>query len=321
LPVLIARLLIAHCLSSFYLSSKDSISDQWATNHSFIRYNKVEGIYTCETPLLADVIRGEWKYDGAIMSDWFGTVSTVPSILAGQDLEMPGPPIFRGSRLVQAVKDGLVSEDIIDQRATRMLEWIDKVTTPASVAPLTQDESVTIARQVASEGVVLLKNHDNLLPLNPTEMKRLAVLGVPAADPPLGGGGSSLAPAQYVRTPLEYLKLALRGEEALIRYARGVECNKTLPLLPANLITTKDGQPGVAITYRNNSGSIVLNENQAVPQVMMLGYLKPQLDRSQSFTYEMETIFVPETTGRHTIGVRSTGQYSLFIDNAEVRTI
>ncbi|KAH6977462.1 putative glycosyl hydrolase [Ilyonectria sp. MPI-CAGE-AT-0026] len=282
-------------------------------------YNKVENVHTSETPLLAEVIRSEWGYDGAIQSDWFGTVSTVPSILAGQDLEMPGPSIFRGPRLMQAVRDRLVSEEQIDQRATKMLEWIDKVTQQSMKPPLSQDDSVAVARQVAAEGIVLLKNEGAVLPLDPKAPSRIAVIGLPAVDPPVGGGGSSLAPPQYVQNAFDAIKAA-HIDPHLVRYGGGVRCNRILSAIPADQISTPDGLQGVSVAYYNNSSpsTPVFTELQGRAQVMMLGRLAPGLDESGGFRYEIKTTFIPESTGNHSIGVRSTGAYRLFIDESEI---
>lgn len=233
---------------------------------------------------------------------------------------MPGPSIFRGPRLMKAVRDGLVSEGQIDQRATKMLEWIDKVTQRSTKLPLSQDDSVAVARQVAAEGVVLLKNEGAVLPLDPKTPSRIAVIGLPAVDPPVGGGGSSLAPPQYVRNAFDAIKAA-HIDPHLVRYGGGVRCNKILPTIPADRISTPDGLQGVSVAYYNNSSpsTPVFTEPQRRAQVMMLGWLAPGLDESGGFRYEIKTTFIPESTGNHSIGVRSTGAYRLFIDESEVR--
>ncbi len=76
----------------------------WALMSS---YNRLNGTFTAEHPwLLTEVLRGDWGYDGAVMSDWFGSHSTAPTVNAGLDLEMPGPPRDRGAKLVDAVDAG-----------------------------------------------------------------------------------------------------------------------------------------------------------------------------------------------------------------------
>lgn len=233
---------------------------------------------------------------------------------------MPGPSIFRGARLTEAVKDGLVPLEAIDKSATKMLEWIDKVTAEKAVVSLTEEESIKISREVASEGIVLLKNEDNALPLDASSTEKIAVIGLQAINPPVGGGGSSLAPPQYIRRPYESLKTTHSNPD-LVRLAPGVRCNKLLPLMPTKFIQKIDGQSGVKIVYFNNSSpdQPVFEEYAKSTQVMMLGHLKPGLDEAGGFRYEITTQFVPETSGEHIVGVRSTGAYELLINGEQVR--
>jgi beta-glucosidase len=207
------------------------------------RYNKVEGVQTSETPLLEEVIGKEWGYDGAIQSDWFGTVSTVNSILAGQDLEMPGPSIFRGNRLLDAINRGEVTEAQIDQRARKMPEWIHKVTGPERKPVLTTEEVKSVARKVALEGIVLLKNENDALSLGLTGTTKLAIIGLPAIDPPVGGDGSSLAPPQYVLKPLEFIQKA-HPEPEPVRFAGGVKYNKISQSFPKTYLRQRMGERG-----------------------------------------------------------------------------
>lgn len=278
----------------------------------------MEGVYTSETPLIEKVIRGEWGYGGAIQSDWFGTVSTAASILAGQDLEMPGPSIFRGPRLLKALEEGQVTEEHINRCARKMLEWIDRVTSSDRKPALTTKEAISVAREVASEGIVLLKNENEALPLDLTKAPKLAIVGQPAVDPPVGGGGSSLAPPQYVLKPLDFIDAA-HPQSELVQFAAGVRCNKLLPTIPTDLIRAENGKNGVDVTYYNNKSpdSPVLKEFQSHGQVAMLGRIRPGLDAA-GFRYELSTTLTPETTGNHTIGVHTTGAFKLFVDSSEV---
>ncbi len=82
-------------------------------------YNRVNGPYCSEHAELIAMLRDEWGFDGLVMSDWFGTHSTVPAANAGLDLEMPGPPQFFGDKLADAVRAGEVSESVLDDKAHR----------------------------------------------------------------------------------------------------------------------------------------------------------------------------------------------------------
>lgn len=97
-------------------------SNPWCVMAS---YSKTNGIYASNNKwLLNDVLREEWGYDGLVMSDWFGMNSIVPSVKAGLDLEMPGPPRKRGKNLVDAVKKGFLEEDGMDANVRRVLQLV-----------------------------------------------------------------------------------------------------------------------------------------------------------------------------------------------------
>ena len=99
----------------------------WAIMSS---YNRLNGTYTSEHEwLLSTVLRGEWRYDGIVMSDWYGSHSTAQSVEAGLDLEMPGPGRFRGDHLARALETAEVSAKSVKASAGRMLKLIERVET------------------------------------------------------------------------------------------------------------------------------------------------------------------------------------------------
>ncbi len=91
-------------------------------------YNKINGTYAAEHHwLLTEVLRDQWGYDGIVMSDWFGSRTTAPTVNAGLDLEMPGPTRDRGDKLIAAVKDGAVSAETVRTRAINMVRLMQRV--------------------------------------------------------------------------------------------------------------------------------------------------------------------------------------------------
>lgn len=267
--------------------------------------------------MIKDIMRKEWGYDGAIMSDWFGTVSTVDAVKAGLDLEMPGPPIFRGQRLIDAVRTGLITGHELDERAFKMLEVVHKTGNLSSSPPWPKVKNIAVARQVASEGIVLLKNEKQILPLDLEQPVSIAVVGLHAIEPPMNGGGSSFAPPQYLQKPLDCIR-ALHRHPNVVKFAGGVKCNRVLPMIPSEVTFAKNGKNGVDIAYYNNGTSEpVLEEFHKTAQIAMLGFLKPGLN-SSGFHYVMTTTVRPKTDGRHTIGIQATGAHQMFIDGIEV---
>ena len=202
-------------------------------------YNKVNGRWCSENEhLLTTVLRRQWGFPGMVISDWGGVHSTVDPVVAGLNVEMPGSR-FMGKALIDSVKAGKVSEDVINQRVREILRVrltvkpIDKAV--ANSKPVGNDEEMLTALQVARRSVVLLKNEPivgkhalkaaknqpwPLLPLNLTEVKNIAVIGENAVmKMALGGVGAGVKTRKEI-TPLEGLQAVLGGGKK-ITYAQG----------------------------------------------------------------------------------------------------
>src|SRR6266568_8370046 len=146
-------------------------------------YNLVNGVAASESPsLLTEILRDEWGFDGVVVSDWFESVkSTAASVNAGLDLEMPGPR-WRGEKLLAAVERGEVAEATIDTSVRRLLLLLDKAGLfehPEAVPEQAIDlpERRALVREAAAEGIVLLKNAQQVLPLQHEQLTSLAVIG------------------------------------------------------------------------------------------------------------------------------------------------
>ena len=157
-------------------------------------YNKVNGTYACENSrLLNDILKSEWGFKGWVMSDWGATHSTAKAANAGLDQEFYDERYFAGA-LKQAVENGEVSEERIDDMARRILRSLASIgaldrTEP--VRPVDSAAGLAVAQRVAESGTVLLENRDELLPLRPEGLKKIAVIGRRADIGVLSGGGSS----------------------------------------------------------------------------------------------------------------------------------
>ncbi|KAH8901362.1 thermostable beta-glucosidase B [Thozetella sp. PMI_491] len=283
-------------------------------------YNKVDGAYCSEnTPLLSGILRGTWGFDGITMSDWFGTYSTVAAANAGLDLEMPFP-VFRKDKLVKAVQDGSVTEQTLDLAVANLLRLRDRTVASHSEAPERSEirkETNDMAYKTASEGIVLLKNIAGVLPLDPSTVAKVAVIGEYATDPVITGGGSASCVPQYKDLPLELLQEAWGGSENVM-HATGVRTCVILPTLPPQKLRSTEGCQGVDIAYYNNDNPHpILTEFQADASVYMLGQYKPGLSLDGS-RLEMTTTLTPATTGLHTIAVRATGAFRFLVNGDEV---
>ena len=160
-------------------------------------YNKLNGKWCSENPwLLTDVLKKEWGFKGLVVSDWGAVHSTVPTANAGLDIEMPRGDFLNEKLLLPAVKRGEVSESVIDDKITRLLRvmYMDGLFDPQPAPDVTAVNSPahrSLARDVESAGIVLLKNRNSVLPLDPSRIHTIAVIGPNAAVARTGGGGSA----------------------------------------------------------------------------------------------------------------------------------
>lgn len=171
-------------------------------------YNKINGTYAPErSDLLTTILRHEWGFKGMVVSDWFGGVNAVWSMEAGNDLLMPGVSVQR-KEIITAVKNGTLSLEIIDRNVRHVLEYILRTPRFNGYVPTNDPDlaaHAALMRTSASEGMVLLKNHKNTLPLN-TKIKNPALLGITSYDLIAGGTGSGDLNRSYKLTLTKELK-------------------------------------------------------------------------------------------------------------------
>lgn len=223
-------------------------------------YNKVNGIHCSENKhLLTDILKNEWGFKGFVMPDWAGAHSTVASANNGLDCVVYDSDLF-GSQLLKAVQRGEVSEQQITEMARRVLRVMHY--TGLMNNPVVTDKSIInsikhrdINRRAAREGMVLLKNEKNILPLQPNEIKILAVIGPNAGKLRMGGGGSSfVSHVPYQVSPLEGIR-NMAGDRLKIDYAQGAGLPDSLiPIAPAFLHPPANikGERGLWAEYYNN---------------------------------------------------------------------
>jgi beta-glucosidase len=196
-------------------------------------YNKFRGQYATENKyLVKDILKGEWGFKGVIMSDWGAVHNTMEAMENGTDLEMGSdigtPPLkfnnfYMADTVITLVKSGKLPVSLVDDKVRRILRVMFKThmigdkRTPGAYNTIAHQQT---ALKVAEEGIVLLKNEDQILPLRKTAIKTLAVIGANADRPNAMGGGSSQIKAKYEVTPLQGLKNLL-GNSVNINYAQG----------------------------------------------------------------------------------------------------
>ena len=211
-------------LREIYLPAFERVvdaADPWTV---MCAYNKVNGTYSSEHHwLLTEVLRDEWGFGGVVVSDWGAVHDRVAALRGGLDLEMPPNLGISDVQLVAAVESGELDESLLDLAVTRMLRLVDRAR-PALTEGGTFDEGEhhALARRVAAESAVLLKNDGGVLPLKPAAGERVAVIGGFARTPRYQGAGSSQVNPTRLDLPLDELRDAL-GEEVDVQFAAGFE--------------------------------------------------------------------------------------------------
>jgi len=192
-------------------------------------YNYINGVHASEYKhTLTDILKNEWGFKGFVISDWWSMHSCVPALNAGLDLEMPDDAHFSYKKIKTALDKGEVTQTRIDDASRRILRpiialgFLDRPQEDNTI-PLLPEEAKKIALQMSREAVVLLKNKNNLLPLDTDKIKTIAVIG-PNADPAItGGGGSSKVTPLKAVSVLEGVKSEFK-EKAKIVYKQSLSC-------------------------------------------------------------------------------------------------
>ncbi|MBQ9927398.1 MAG: glycoside hydrolase family 3 C-terminal domain-containing protein [Lachnospiraceae bacterium] len=183
-------------------------------------YNRINGVYAAENKkYLTDILRGEWGFDGYVVSDWGAVNDRVADLKAGLDLEMPSSNGMNDALIVEAVKNGTLDEKVVDEAVEHILNIVYRFEENRDkTAVFDRDKDHEKARKVAEESIVLLKN-DDILPL--CESQKVAFIGKYAQKPRYQGGGSSHINSHKVTSAME-----AAADNANITYAQGYVDNK-----------------------------------------------------------------------------------------------
>jgi len=180
-------------------------------------YNKVNGTFASEHyHLLTEILKNEWGFEGLVVSDWGAVRDRVAALKGGLDWEMPGPQARRVQAVVEAVRSGELDEAVLDESVRRILRIVFKAKETPKTGAFDIDAHHELARQIATEGMVLLKNN-GLLPLK--GQQHIAVIGRAAEEAHFQGGGSSHINPTKVAVPFK--ELQARAGDAELTYAEG----------------------------------------------------------------------------------------------------
>ena len=275
-------------------------------------YNRLNGTYTSESGwLLTQVLRNEWHYDGVVMSDWFGSHSTAPTVNAGLDLEMPGPPRDRGAKLVAAVEAGEVTAATVRERTLNVLRLMERTGAlddhrPHEERAEDRAEHRALIRRAGAEGMVLLKN-DGVLPLSGSG--KVAVIGPNARVAQIMGGGSAQLNPHYRVSPYDGLVAALGGDRLV--YAAGATNNRFEPVLEGSVTVDYFATPDL-------SGEPVHRETQQNAEAFWIGRVAEGKVDPLRFSARVSGDFTATHSGQHRVGIYSAGTARVFVDGVLV---
>jgi len=299
-------------LREVYLIPFELAVKKGGTKGVMTAYNKVNGTYASEHNwLLSTVLRDEWGFDGLVMSDWFGSHSTAPTVNAGLDLEMPGPPRDRGAKLIAAIEAGDVSRETIAQRVRAILgvmDWTGALHDKTAFAETVDDrpETRALIRRAGAEGTVLLRN-SGILPLKPGQ--KLAVIGPNARIAQIMGGGSSQINPHYRVSPWQGLVDAW-GEENL-SYAPGCNNDRFQPLLRSSLKVE-------FFAGRDLSGAVVAEETIEAAETFWVGTVANGQLSALEFSARVTGSYLPENSGLYQVGIAAAGRARVLVNGKVV---
>lgn len=292
-------------------------------------YNKIDGEHVSQSKrFLQDILREEWGYEGTTMSDWFGTYSIKAALDAGLNLEMPGPTRFREVlQTAHKVYSNEIHMDVIDENVRKILKFVNeglKIGIGENIVEKENDDPAAEAllRQVGDESIVLLKNENNLLPLNKSEKQSIAIMGPNAKATQDSGGGSASMAVRYKITPYDGImkKIKEGGDNIVTEYTIGALLDKNLPDVGTSL-TNKDGETGVTATFYKDAPEVtdrrvIERFNLSTSKLFLADFKSPNLDVNELLYYaDFEGSFVPEETGTYIFGCSCLGTAQVFIDN------
>ncbi len=288
-------------------------------------YNKVNGERMTENlRLLRDVLKNEWGFDGVVTSDWDAARSTLETAAATLDLSMPGPAGPWGELLTLAVTEQTVSEELLDDKVVRLLRLARRTgalgadasdglagSQPELVAP-------ELLRAVATASFVLLKNPEATLPLDPTAVRSLAVIGPGAVYPTIQGGGSAGVIPANVDTPADALRAAL-ADRAEVVTAVGCQTWQSLPEPPAaSLRDPVTGQTGVRLEFLSGDSDLLATEHRGSASLAWWDGVPAGIGWGKPGLIVLTTGFRADASGSYQISAAGVGGLTVTADGVTV---
>ncbi len=308
-------------LREIYLAQFEMIVKEARPWTVMCAYNRINGVYASQHHHLQnEILKGEWGFDGVIVSDWGANHTIVESVAGGLDIEMPGPARYYGRLLVEAVHNWQIEEQLITEAARRILRLIarvgklDGLAMPAGAVNTAEHQA--LARELAEEAITLLKNERSVLPLDLSRINSVAVIGPNAAEAVVSGGGSSQVEPPYRVSPLEGLRSRLDGK-VVLRYEKGCENVRDLPLLrPGSVVPAQGEGPGLWGEYFDNpsfAGRPVIGRVDRRFRFWRLSFA-PLETTPAEFSVRWTGKIVAPGSGTYSFGMSNSGTCRIYLD-------
>lgn len=311
-------------LREIYLPAFETIVKEAKPWTVMCSYNRINGVYASQNHyLLKEILKGEWGFEGLVVSDWGANHTIFESVQGGLDLEMPGPAKYYGRLLMEAAHNWQIEEPDIDDSARRILRIIlrsgmmDKPGNQEAGSANTPEHQA-LARELAEEAITLLKNDGNFLPLDLNKVKSIAVIGPNAAEGRIGGGGSSFVEPPYQVSPLDGLKNSL-GNRIQVNYEIGCDNYVEPPLLKADYVMIPDCSAyGLKGEYFNNLDFSGKADFERIDDRLDFSWWgsspAPDINRGNYSVRWTGKLMVPES-GLYTLSIKNTGLARIYIND------
>jgi beta-glucosidase len=307
-------------LQEIYLPAFRAAVTEGGSGAVMTSYNLINGVHASQNEhLIRDILKGQWKFDGFVMSDWGSTYDGVAAANAGLDLEMPSGEFMNRATLIPAVKSGKVKESVIDDKTRRMLRvmfrmgFFDRPQMDTSL-PVYNPDSRLVALQAAREGCVLLKNAHGTLPLDRSLITSIAVVG-PGAHPAITGGGGSSRVEPFRSVSILDGMIQLAGNAVRVYYHEGLKRDEEVMIRTA--VFSTGNEQGLRGEYFRNMSLEGAPEFSRIDKQIDFNWERSPAD---NFPREMFSVRWTGTirvgqSGAYDFIVRGDDGFRLFIDD------
>lgn len=315
-------------LRELYLYPFEQVTKRAQVASLMTSYNRINGTFAAQHERLLGILRGEWGWDGLVMSDWFGTKAGKESVEAGLDMEMPGPGAFCGQELAADPP----SDEALTRAADRVLSVLNDSSRPGMTDSAVHERSEDLPehrqalRTAAARCIVLVKNDvvgdRPVLPAAPEAVRSIAVIGPNAATSTILGGGSAAVNPHHVVTVADGLAAAYPNAE--LTYAPGCHGSETLPPLDRHVtVSSTDPRTGLLVELYPEGDidapwdSPVLSQRIVRAYAIFMGSPAPGLPGAP-YRARMSAIVTLPADGIHHFSFSCGGRGRLLIDGEVV---